>query len=87
MLENLSFPYTESLIFQQDGAAPHSALPVRHFQDDELEGALWPIQSPYLYALDFFVRPFNLVTIQCTCVNRQISVDGLCTNSKANHYK
>lgn len=50
--------------------APHSALLVRHFQDDKLEGAFWPILSPYLYPLDFFIRPFNR----------------LCNNSKANHY-
>ena len=57
----------EGTIFQQDGAPPHFAIPVRNFLDEQFperwigrgsSPIAWPPRSPDLTPLDFFLWGF-----------------------------
>lgn len=63
IIENNAQYMENHLIFQQDGAPPHYALPVRQYLDEVFpekwigrRGAIeWPPRSPDLTPLDFFL--------------------------------
>ena len=63
IMENDQRYQEENAIFQQDGAPPHYALPVRQFLDETFpdrwigrRGPIeWPARSPDLSPLDFFL--------------------------------
>jgi len=70
MLRYFFFPklrdYPENVIFQQDGAPPHFALPVRQYLDTKVPNRWigragpisWPARSPDLTPCDFFLWGF-----------------------------
>lgn len=63
LLENDENLLENELVFQQDGAPPHYALPVREYLNDRFPGRWigrrgpieWPARSPDLSPLDYFL--------------------------------